>query len=312
MIRTRPIAEYTFDRPCLSICCATFNHAPYIAQTLEGFLEQETDFPVEILIHDDCSTDGTREIVQTYAERYPQCFRLSLPLENQYSLGVGVMANLRKQARGDFIALCEGDDFWTDPTKLQKQVSVLRNNPDFVMTGHDYVGVDADGKQLSKEDHIRLLGAISMPTGDLTALELKTGTVVPRTCTRVFRNVPLPNPPEKDKVLGGDMFLSSLLGQHGGYHHVQGIKPAVYRVHEGGVWNGLQIEQRQKEALNTFHWMQVYYDRIGDAETAQILARKQTHLRRRLQQGRLLRPIRPFLGSVLAVRRKLRAMGRTQ
>ena len=305
MTSKKPIAQHRFDTPYLSICCVTYNHVAFIRTAIEGFLRQETDFPVEVLIHDDCSTDGTREIVQFFADRHPNLIRLSLPDQNQYSRGIAIMSNLRSKARGAFIALCEGDDYWSDPTKLQKQVDYLRGHPECVITGHDYIGIYADGRTLSSEDQRRLFGASSMPNRDLTALELKTGAIMSRTCTRVFRNIMMDTPPEKDKVLGGDMFLSSLFGQHGSYHHVQGLAPSAYRVHDGGVWNGLSIERRQKEALNTFYWMYVYYQRIGDSEVAGILARRQSNLKRRIMRDRMIRRLHPVLSPARALWRRL-------
>lgn len=306
----RPIAEMAATRsgrPRVSICCATFNHAPFIAEAIEGFLMQKTTFCVEILIHDDCSTDGTRAIVQRYADDHPELFRLTLPEENQYSRGVSVLQNLRATARGDYIAFCEGDDAWTDPLKLQRQVAFLDENPNCVIAGHDYVAVDEHGTVLSQAEHMRVLGANSMPSHGLSPLELRTGATIPRTCTRVFRNVRLDSPPEKDKVSGGDMFLSSILGQHGSYGHVPGIKPSHYRVHGDGVWNGLPIEVRQHEAQNTYFWMKVYYDRIGDQETARLLGDKHSRLIKRILRDRFLRRNASWLAPFMKVYRRLRA-----
>lgn len=308
MANLRPLADLTSEQmrvPRVSICCATFNHADFIAKAIEGFLAQRTDFGVEILIHDDCSTDGTRAIVQQYAENFPKLFRLNLPDENQHSRGVPVLQNLRAKARGDFIALCEGDDAWTDPLKLWRQVEFLDANLDCVIAGHDYVAVDENDTVLSKADHIRLLGENSMPKQRLSAKELRTGGVIPRTCTRMFRNVTLDNPTEKDKVSGADMFLSSILGQHGGYGHVDGIKPSHYRIHGGGMWNGLPIEQRQHEAQNTYFWLKVYYDRIGDYDTARALGDKHAHLLKRILRDRFMRRNATWLGPFRAIYRGL-------
>jgi len=101
--------------PLVSICCLTYNHAPYIRDAIEGFLMQKTNFPVEILIHDDASTDGTADIIREYETRYPDIIKPIYQTENQYSKGVKISWEYQfSRARGKYIALCEGDDYWTD------------------------------------------------------------------------------------------------------------------------------------------------------------------------------------------------------
>ena len=106
--------------PLVSICCITYNHEKFIKDAIEGFLMQKTDFPIEILIHDDASTDGTTEIIKKYEKEYPDLIHAVYQTENQYSQGKKVFPILANQASGKYIALCEGDDYWTDPLKLQK------------------------------------------------------------------------------------------------------------------------------------------------------------------------------------------------
>ena len=122
--------------PVVSIKCITYQHVNFIRDAIEGFLMQETTFPVEILIHDDASTDGTADIVREYQAKYPQLIRAVLQTENQWSKGIKPMKFLSPLALGEFIALCEGDDYWTSPHKLQIQVDCLRGNPDFVISHH--------------------------------------------------------------------------------------------------------------------------------------------------------------------------------
>lgn len=108
--------------PLVSICCITYNHAPYIRQCLEGFLIQKTTFPFEILIHDDASTDGTADIIREYEARYPHLIKPIYQVENQYSKGTKISSTYNyPRAKGKYIALCEGDDYWTDPLKLQNK-----------------------------------------------------------------------------------------------------------------------------------------------------------------------------------------------
>lgn len=132
--------------PMVSICCITYNHGPYIRQALEGFLMQETDFSYEILIHDDASTDETPDIIREYASRYPDRIRPILRQENQYSKGISNISIFNfPRARGTYIAMCEGDDCWTDPKKLQMQVDYLKGHPDCALCFHSARIVTVDG-----------------------------------------------------------------------------------------------------------------------------------------------------------------------
>lgn len=127
------------DKPLVSICCITYNHASYIRQCLDGFLMQKTSFPFEIIINDDCSVDGTTEIIREYADKYPNLIRPVYHDENQYQKGIRGMFQkfIFPIAKGKYIAMCEGDDYWIDSMKLQNQVEFLNNNPNisYVFTG---------------------------------------------------------------------------------------------------------------------------------------------------------------------------------
>ena len=113
----------------VSICCITYNQRNYIKDAIEGFLKQKTSFKYEVIVHDDASTDGTTEIIREYANKYPDIIKPIFESENQYSKGVKRILNITyKKARGKYIALCEGDDFWTDDEKLQLQVEYMEKN----------------------------------------------------------------------------------------------------------------------------------------------------------------------------------------
>lgn len=123
------------DSVLVSISCITYNHAAYIRQCLDGFLLQKTNFKFEILIHDDCSTDGTMEIIKEYENKYPDIIKPMYEKENQYQNGKpsgSTVWNLPR-AKGKYWAMCEGDDFWTDEYKLQKEVDFLEQNNDYGM-----------------------------------------------------------------------------------------------------------------------------------------------------------------------------------
>ncbi|RMH41577.1 MAG: glycosyltransferase [Gammaproteobacteria bacterium] len=115
-------------KPKVSVCCSTFNHFYYIEDAIRSFLAQETTFPFEIIIRDDASTDGTTEVIKDYVKRYPSIIRVIVNDTNQFAFERAIHV-WPKVARGDYIALCEGDDFWIDPHKLERQVSLMENYP---------------------------------------------------------------------------------------------------------------------------------------------------------------------------------------
>lgn len=126
--------------PLVSISCITYNQESYIRQCLDSFLNQQTNFSFEVLIHDDASTDGTADIIREYEKKYSHIIKPIYQAENQYSKGIrGIAARFNfSRALGKYIAMCEGDDYWTDPYKLQKQVDFMEANPDYglVHTGY--------------------------------------------------------------------------------------------------------------------------------------------------------------------------------
>lgn len=125
------------NKPLVSICCITYNHENYIRDAIEGFLMQKTTFPIEILIHDDASTDKTADIIREYEKKHPDIIKPIYQKENQYSKGVKINQEFNfPRAQGKYIALCEGDDYWTDPLKLQKQVDFMEENKDCSMCFH--------------------------------------------------------------------------------------------------------------------------------------------------------------------------------
>ncbi|MFJ7735129.1 glycosyltransferase [Lysinibacillus sp. NPDC097287] len=118
------------DDIMVTISCTTYNHEAYIADAIESFLMQKINFKYEILIHDDASTDRTPEIIREYEMKFPDIIKPIYQIENQHSKGVSVSGLVRKKAKGKYIALCEGDDYWIDEYKLQKQVNYMEENPE--------------------------------------------------------------------------------------------------------------------------------------------------------------------------------------
>lgn len=147
--------------PIVSIAMITYNHEKYISQAIEGITIQKTHFPYELVIYEDFSSDRTREICREYQEKYPQIIKLTLNDKN-----IGSMANWINNVsacKGDYIAFCEGDDYWTDPYKLQKQVDFLEKNKDYGLVHTDFdILYDASG-ELRRSYH----SEIEMTQGDI-------------------------------------------------------------------------------------------------------------------------------------------------
>lgn len=256
------------EKPVVSICCITYNHEPYIEDALEGFLIQETDFPFEILIHDDASTDRTADIIREYEAKYPKLIKPIYQVENQYSKGRRALGFFQGLSDAPYLAICEGDDYWLDPEKLQKQVDYLEVHPECVITGHDAFIIDDAGAMLSpsKLPHSQ--------KRDWSARELSEGKAWILTMSWVYRNVVSEFAPERNMVRNGDNFFISILGQYGGSHYHSDIQPAAYRVHDGGVWSSAGKEQKIDDQTNTWFWIYRYYKRIGKHDLAEIFYSK--------------------------------------
>jgi len=221
------------DEPVVSIRCSTYQHVDFIEDALRGFLGQDTDFPFEVLVRDDASTDGTADIVRDYADRYPGIIRAVLETENRYPM-VRAGTVLGPMVRGSFIASCEGDDYWTDPAKLQVQHDGLVASPEFVVS-HHAVLVAQDGFVTRPEKRS------PRQCRDFTAAELARGARV-ITSSMLRRNVPLLE--ARGAHIGVDMWTRARLGLHGGAKWEPDIAPSVHRIHPGGVWSSRTESER--------------------------------------------------------------------
>lgn len=134
----------------VSIICNVYNHGKYIRDALEGFVSQKTNFSFEVLVHDDASTDNSAEIIREYAARYPDVIKPICQVENQHSRRVPITKTFQlPRAQGKYLAVCEGDDYWTDPMKLQKQFDFMEANPEYSMCACSAVWLDMrTGKQV--------------------------------------------------------------------------------------------------------------------------------------------------------------------
>lgn len=252
------------SNPLVSIICHTYNHINFIEDALKGFLMQETDFPFEIILHDDASTDGTIELVKEYAKNYPNIIIPFIQIENQYSKGYKPTIVTFPRARGKYIAYCEGDDYWTDPKKIQIQASFLESNKHVSVCGHNSITIK-DNKFIKEHPKSQ--------QRDFDSKILKEGAFI-QTLTAMFVNKFSSIPDEDKFIINGDDFLFSRLGQLGSYKYFEDISPGVYRNHGGGIWSSLDDRKKRANRINSFYWMSQYYLRTGDPELASYFESK--------------------------------------
>jgi glycosyltransferase involved in cell wall biosynthesis len=224
----------------VSVCIFTFNYDKYLAQALDSVLAQQTDFDFEIVIGDDCSADNTRAVAMDYAERYPGKFILSF---NDTNIG-GTRNWLRtmSKCRGKYIALLDGDDYFTDPRKLQKQYDALEKNPEFVLCFH---GVEEKYDDISGRDKIVVFEKEVYVLEDF----LRSGWFV-RTGSTFFRNGIAPSDPPAwvyDFPYRYDTILHVFLCMHGKAIFLRDVM-SVWRKHSKGMSRAL-LENKIKNML---------------------------------------------------------------
>jgi len=229
-------------RPLVSICCLTYNHASFIRQCLDGFIMQKTNFSIEVIIHDDASTDGTADIIREYEQKHPNLFKPIYQKENQYSKGVDITPPIFSKLQGKYIAWCEGDDYWTDPYKLQKQVDFLEANEDFSICFHEVKILK--GNELVDDYITRKVQDVT----DIYELAkgnfMHTPSVVYRKNEQVFKDFA-----ELGKLPVGDYPLHMLNTQYGKIKKLPDVM-AVYRVGVG-IWSSASGES------NYLNWIKV-------------------------------------------------------
>lgn len=225
--------------PTVSICCATYNHEAYIEDAICGFLAQDTNFPFEIIIRDDASEDGTTAVVKQYAARYPNIVKAVINSENEFRRGIGPPDVWPKLASGKYLALCEGDDFWTSPHKLQKQVELLERHPEAVMS---VALTDFFRQENGVVEHVRTTKPSSSELiyfEELQGLYFHTSTYVIRAdlFTEVVRNYFSGN------TAMGDTALRAILITHGPFAVLPEVV-SVYRITGAGIWTALSREHQ--------------------------------------------------------------------
>jgi glycosyltransferase involved in cell wall biosynthesis len=232
--------------PLLSIICPAYNHEMYIAQALDGFVMQKTNFPFEIIVHDDASSDGTVRIMRDYEAKYPHLFRNIYQKENQFSKNImSVAQNLFNASKGKYIACCDGDDYWTDPFKLQKQVDFLEAYPASAGCFHHSFIIDKNNEELNTIYNPYVSKFLSY-NQEMALTWLGSSYA---TCSLVFRSSILLNLPNWYKEDACDEFLDILITHYGSLDFIDQTM-SVYRITGAGTWTGLSNTQKAEVLLN--------------------------------------------------------------
>ncbi|MGA4516236.1 glycosyltransferase family 2 protein [Solibacillus silvestris] len=251
----------------VSIHCITYNHENYIADAIDSFMEQQTNFKYEILIHDDASTDKTADIIRAYNKKYPDLIKPIFQKENQYSKGGASVEIFNfERAKGKYIAVCEGDDYWTDPRKLQKQVDYLEKNPECSLVFHA-----ADVVKANKE-HTGTIARIAEESRivKMDEIALKAEPYFIPTASRVFRKAYIEKLPSwYINASIGDFPTALLIGNYGYFYYINDVMSA-YRTEVNGSWtsrmfngkddirNSIKINQECIQILRDFNHFSNY------------------------------------------------------
>jgi glycosyltransferase involved in cell wall biosynthesis/RimJ/RimL family protein N-acetyltransferase len=252
-------------KPMVSVFMITYNHEPYIGQAIESILAQKTNFDFDIVIGEDCSTDNTRKIVLGYAEKKPGKIKPLLHEQN-----IGAIANqmaVFSACTGKYIAICEGDDYWTDPLKLQKQVDFLEANPEYGLVYSDFKIIDKEGNDIDQPAHKSIRERYQE---GYVFTELLKGNFI-NTCSVVFRKELMPGDiyvSEKSWFIY-DYWLWLRVATKSKIHFINEAT-AAYRFHDGGVSHSNGFKDKRK-------FYNLYFDIIEsfNRENAQSLIREE-------------------------------------
>lgn len=217
--------------PVVSVIVVTYRHEAFIAQAVESVLSQQTDFPIEILISEDRSPDRTRDIVTELQRRHPTTIRLFLSERNQNDNAV--LTRAWEAALGTYIAVLDGDDYWTEPLKLQKQVEFLERHPNVFVCGHAVTVVDEHGKDLKASKGFDIHEDRYLSREDLAA-----GYCFPLLSVLFRNNKTVPPHKIFNDVFNADSFMFAFFANFGGGYVSREVMGA-YREHPGGTWSTL-------------------------------------------------------------------------
>lgn len=244
-------------KPLVSVCCITYNQEAYIRDCLEGFMMQKMDFPFEVLIHDDASTDRTADIIREYEAKYPSIVKPICQKENQHSKGLPINLTFNyPRVQGKYIALCEGDDYWTDPLKLQKQFDFMESHPDYSGCFHN--AIQKNEKTGSRELYLK-----KPIKKDLSISDILCNNGCMPTASVFFRAEFIKDISEYRKSAPvGDLPLEVCLADKGKVKYLDETM-AVYRLFAAGSWSDRMAGNTEK-AVSMFQRQIAWLDELAE------------------------------------------------
>ena len=272
------------QKPLVSIVSITYNHELYIRDCLEGFLMQKARFPIEIIVHDDASTDHTADILREYYKKKPDLFHIILEKDNQFSQGKDVLIPLYEQAQGKYIAVCEGDDYWIDPLKLQKQFDFMESHPEYSGCIHNFF-VNYCQREITKKrnNYYKMHKIINLPNA------IRNGTKDIHLCTAFFSKKAISDIWSiKNNCPVGDYPLQICLAKHGNIYYIDNTM-SVYRKGSAGSWSSKNtILQIQLDHANRMiDWLQSIRPIVKDNESVDIAIGAYLYFKAKKQKKRI-------------------------
>lgn len=254
--------------PVVSVIMLTYNHEKFIGKAIDSVLLQKTCFPFEVLIGEDKSSDGTRQIVRDYQRRYPDRIRLCLFKTNFFTLRPKPESPMRIASRGKYLAYLEGDDYWTDPQKLQTQVDVLESDTTVAMVHHNVMVVGDEGETIKPRYFPCTYadGTVFDPPARAGVSDLVTHCF-PRMCSTIFRKECFDHLTDELRAAPSlDWLFFVRAATVGAVAYVDRVM-AAYRVHGAGMWSGASdVSRLEREGRQ----LALYKKLFGDEHRDQI------------------------------------------
>ena len=245
------------DKSLVAIHCLVYNHEPYLRDCLEGFVMQQTNFSFVAIVHDDASTDGSATIIREYETKYPHIIKPIYEIENQWRKPDGSLGRIMNQAidatGAKYVAMCEGDDYWTDPLKLQKQVDFMEANEECVLCFTNATVISDNPQERNMYNHLE--------ERDYSAIEIYKTWTIPTNTIMWRRLQDYPSRTFKD-IYFGDIFLFLNLAVRGRVHCIN-QKTGVYRRNEGGVSFRMNLS-KAKLLIKQYQFMIQYFAEYPD------------------------------------------------
>lgn len=247
-----------YSTPMVTIICNSYNHEAFIERCFKGFFSQKTQYPFEVLVHDDASTDSSQSIILKWQKKYPKMIRSILREKNLKQAGIRPKKGIFEYCTGQYIARCEGDDYWVKTDKLEFQINFLENNPDFFSCYHNAIELFEDSRVFRKQFY-------NEDTIYFSALEQQKKIIHPYIHTLIFRNEKTFSqwPEERFRIPLGDVFLGSYIGLFGKAAYFGSYYGSVGSRNNNSTFTPLTEAHKNERRILSFYWLSQMYKRMN-------------------------------------------------